>query len=119
MSGAVGDYVAENLVADERQVSDQIGDLWAHKFIIKTQRRIDHALAGQDDRVLLRRAADQALLAHGFGFMQKSESAGGSNVRDVMSVGQDLGESLASDERMGEINGVGNRIIFRRIDPDE
>src|ERR1700687_1973344 len=119
VAGAIGGHVAENLVADERQIADQIQNFVPDKLIRETQRRIYQTVAGQHQRVLRRRPANQPLLAHGFGLMQKSKGPCRSNVGDVVPVGQGLSESLASNQRMWKIDGVGNRIAVRRKNTDE
>src|SRR5258708_21730949 len=119
MTSAIGDYVTQNLVPDQRQVSNQIQNFVAHKLVVETQRGIHHSIAGQHNRVLVGSSADQPLLAHGFGLMQKSECPRRSNVGNVIPVGQSLRESLAPDQRMRKVDSVRNRVVLLRIHRDE
>ncbi len=108
MSSAVGDNVPQNSLSDQRQIANQIQNLVAHELVWKAQRRIDDAVAGQNDRVLFGCAANQALLAHDFRFVKKTERPCRSDFRKVMAIRQFQGAALAANQRMWEIDGVGN-----------
>ena len=67
--------------AQQRQVADQVQDLVPHEFIREAQRRIHQAVAGQHNRIFLGGAANQSLLPHGVGFVQKTKGSGRRDLR--------------------------------------
>ena len=86
--GTVGDYVPQDLFTQQCQIADQVQNFVAHKFIGKAQWWIHQAVAGKHNRVFLGRAANQALLPHGIGFVQKTERPGSCDLRAIVSVRQ-------------------------------
>src|SRR6266481_3078551 len=60
-------------------------------------------------------AANQALLPHGVGLVQKSEGSGRSDLCPVVSIREVNPESLFSDQGMGEIDGIRHGIGIGRI----
>src|SRR5439155_139821 len=90
-----------------------------HEFVIKSQRRIYQAVAGQHQRVFAGCPADQPLLAHGFSLMQKPKRTCRSDFRNVVPIRQFKRESLATNQRMGEIDLVRDGIGLRWVNTDE
>jgi DNA-binding MarR family transcriptional regulator len=91
----------------------------AHEFVGKTQWRVQHFVAVHHDGILGRSAADQPLLPHGIGFMQKSESARRRDLLQITAIGQAHAEALLANERVRKVDRIRNRIDICRIHGDE
>src|SRR5579863_10335695 len=110
VTGAVGDHFAENLLAQQREISDQVENLVAHEFVGETERAVLDAVAREHDAVFPRRSANQSHVAHGLLVLARAEGAGGGNVLQVAAVGKFYLEGFFADERVREVDGVRNRI---------
>src|ERR1022692_2079110 len=115
VAGGVGHYRTQYLFPDQRQVTDQVQYLVAYKLVIKTQWGVQNFVAVQHDGILHRRPADQSLLPHGIGFMQKSESARRRYFTQIAAVRQPHAEALLANEWVRKIDRIRNRINVRRI----
>ena len=73
--------------------------LWRTNSSGEAQRRIQHLIAVQHDGILGGRSADQSLLPHGIGFMQKSKGARRRNLLQIAAISQAHAETLLADER--------------------
>src|SRR5262245_62835865 len=74
VSGSIGDQSSENRLSDQRKIAKQIEDLVAHEFVRETQRSIvQHSLFGQDNRVLQRTTAYQAIRLELFNLVINAE----------------------------------------------
>ena len=85
MASAVCGQAPENLLAHEREVSEEVENLVTHEFIRIPQRRlVEHALVGEHDRVFKRSATDQARCLESFDFMVETERPGRRDERAVV-----------------------------------
>src|SRR5438552_13708507 len=116
---AVSNYIAENLFTQQGQVTDEVKHFVAHELIIKAQGRIHETVSREDYSIFRRSTANQSLLAHGVGFMQKAKSARRCNLPNVVSIGQVDRESLLTDKGVGKVDGVRNRIALGRVHGNE
>ena len=89
------------------------------KLVVETQRRIHDAVAGEDDGIVGRSAADETLLAENIGFVNEPERARGCNVFQIISVGEIDAKFFLADHRMREIDGVGDGIGVCGINRNE
>jgi len=119
VSGAVGFDVAEDALAEEGEVADEVEDLVADEFVREAQRRVVDAVVGEHDAVLTRRAAYESHVEHGALLLEEAEGARGRNLFDIGAVGELDAQSLAADERMREIDGVTDGVAVGRIYGDE
>jgi hypothetical protein len=69
------DDVADERVADERQVADHVEDLVADELVLEPQGVVQHAGVAEDDRVVERAAERQAALPQHLDFLQEAERA--------------------------------------------
>src|SRR5579872_99490 len=115
MARAVRNYVPQNLFPQQRQITNEVQHLVPHKLIIKSQRRILHAISGKHDTVLSRCPADQSHIAHLLLILSRAEGASRRDLAKVISVSQLHAEGFLADKPMRKINGVRDRIGFRRI----
>ena len=79
---AVRDQVADDRIADERQVANRIEDLVADELVLEAQRVVQHARLTQHDRILQRAAQRQAILPQHFYVLEERERAGRGNYLD-------------------------------------
>ncbi len=105
-------------MADQSQIADQVEHFMADEFVVKAKRAILHRAAAKNNRVLFRRAANQAHVPQHLLIFAKAEGSGSRNLGAVRSGGQVDGECLAAN-RMGEKDVVGNGVAFAGIDGDE
>ena len=75
VAAAVRDDVADDRVADERQIADDVEDLVADELVLEAQRVVEHAGLAEHDRVVERAAEGEALLAQRLDFLQEPERA--------------------------------------------
>ena len=118
VAGSLGNHVALDAFACQRQVADQIEDFVADKFIGKTEGPVLHALTGQDDCVFWRGAANQSHVAKLFFILAKAEGAGGGELSGVGSGIQIQLKRFFADGR-GKVDGVGNAVAIAGIDADK
>src|SRR5580698_6873335 len=119
VSSAVGFDVAEDTLAEQGQIADQVEDLVADELILEAQRRVVDALAGEYHAVLARSATDEAHVQHRVLLLEEAEGSGGGDLADVAAVGKLNLEGFATDQRVREVDGVAHRVAFCRIDPDK
>ena len=130
VAGAIGDHAAQDAVAEQRQVSDQVQHLVADELIVIAQGAVGDAVACEHDGVFFRGAADQSHLAHLLRLMQKSEGARGGDVAAV-EIAVEVGDAsrgarhqldlktFFADQRMRKIDGVGDGVSVGRVEGDE
>ena len=91
----------------------------AHKFVGEAERAILDSIASQHNAIFARGPANEAHIAHGLFVLAGAKRARRRNVTQIASVGQFHLKGLFSDEWMGKIDRVGDRIHVGRIDSDE
>ncbi len=119
MSGAVGLDVAQNALAEEREVADEVQHLVAHELVGEAQRRVVDTVAREHNAVIARCAADKAHVQHRALLLEEAEGTGSGNVFHVAAVGQLDLEALAADQGMREIDSVADGVALSGIDADE
>src|SRR6185295_10220110 len=62
VAGAVGYEVADDGIADEREIADGVEDLMADELVLETERVVEHAGLAEDDGILQRAAEREAVL---------------------------------------------------------
>src|SRR5579872_4694016 len=118
MSGAICDYLAQDVMPEQSQVADEIENLVAHEFVGKAQRTIPDAGIGKHNRIFFRRAADQPHVAQFTFVSQKTECASWGNVALVSVAGEIEIENLQANGTR-KIDGVRNRITIGGIHTQE
>jgi len=103
--------MADQRMAEKRQVADEIQDLVADKFVLETEGPADDFLVIKDDRIVQASPEGQAALPEVRYIPQEPESPGGSNLFEKNLSGQSERNLLPADERMGKINGIGQAKI--------
>ena len=84
VSGAVGHHAPQHLVANQREIADQVQHLVPHKLVGETQRPVLDPFPGEHDGVLFAGAADQSHVAQSLRLMQESEGARRGNVARII-----------------------------------
>ena len=118
MASSLGNHVALDAFACQRQIADQIENFVADKFIGKPEGTILHSLTGQDDGIFWRSAANQAHVAELFLIFTETEGARGGELRSIGTGIQVELKRLSADGR-GKINGIRNAVAIARIHADE
>jgi hypothetical protein len=116
--GALGHDAAEYAMSGEGQVPNQVKHFMAHKLVVKAQWAILNCAPAENNRVLLRRPADQPHITQHLLIFAKAEGAGGRDLSAVRSRGQIDGKCLAPDG-IGEIDVIGDGVAFAGIDGDK
>ena len=84
MTGPLGNHVAQQRLANERQVANQVQRLVPAAFVIEAKAAwIEHAAAVEADRIVQRRAANQAHVAHLVQLVLEPESPRRRNLRGI------------------------------------
>src|SRR5271157_1783164 len=117
--GAIGFDVAQNALAEQRQVPDQVEHLVAHEFVRVTQRRIVDSIAREHDTVLPRGATDEAHVQHVALLVEKTKGSSGGDLPNVAAVGKFDLEAFAADQWMREVDGVADGIALTRENSNE
>ena len=115
--GAMRDDVADDRMADERQVADDVENLVTDELVLEPQ-RVQHAGVANDDGVLERAAQRQAVLAQHLHFLQEAERARRRDALREALLGDPLGARLVAQQRMVEADRVADLEVIRRIDRD-
>ena len=105
MAGSIRHQPSQHRLADEREVPKQVERLMPHELILKTQRRIvEDSCLRQNDCVLQRAAADQAVRLQLLHLMIEAEGSRGRNEIRVAGTGELDVEALLSNQRMWKID---------------
>lgn len=118
MTSSLGNHVALDAFARQRQIADQVENFVADKFVRKAQRAILHAFTGQDDCIFRTSAANQSHVAKLFFILAKTEGAGGGQLSGV-GTGIQIQLKRFSADGCGKIDGIGNAIALAGINADE
>src|SRR6185437_923953 len=105
-------------MAGKRKIADQVEHLVANELIRKAQAPVLHAVAGQDDSVFFRGAADQSHVAQHELVFAEAEGARRRDLRSVRISSQVDRVFLPSDRR-GKVDLVGDAVTIARIDADK
>jgi len=109
VSCTIGDQAAQDRLADQGEIPQQIESLVPYKLVSKTKRGIVHyAGLGEDNRILERSASDQTPGLKLFHVVVKTECARRRDTCRVIRTCQLDLDALLSDERMWEIDGILN-----------
>src|SRR5580698_532735 len=107
VSGALGDDVAENVVAGEGEIADEVEDLVADKLVVEAQGAVENAHAVENDCAGFGYAANQPHVSELLFVFLEAEGAGRGDLGAIVARRQIDDEALAADGR-GEINLVGD-----------
>ena len=118
VSSALGDDMAEDVVAGESEVTDEVEDLVAGELVGEAEVAVEDALAGEHDDAFFGGAADEAHVAEHFFVFAPAEGAGGGDFALVGAGGEVDDVSLATDGRR-EVDFVRDGVAVARIDSDE
>lgn len=118
VAGAVGDDAADNLLANQGEIADEIENFVADEFIGEAQRAIAWTLGREDNHVLIAGAADEAHVAQIALILKKAKGARGRDFALVASGREINFEVLCADGR-GEVDGIGDGVSVGGIDADE
>ena len=94
---------------EQREVADQVEDLVAHELVPESKRPRQDPGVVEDDGVVEAAAAGEAAGAQLRHLAGEAERAGGSDPRGEFFGAEDEGQFLLPDERMGEVDLVGDR----------
>ena len=97
VSGALSDDMAENVMAGEGEVADEVEDLVAGELIAEAQVAVKDAVAREDDDAFFGGAADEAHVAQFLFVFAPAEGAGGGDFALVGAGGEINDVSLAAD----------------------
>jgi hypothetical protein len=118
VAGALGDDAAEDLVAGEGEVADEVEYFVADELVGKAERAADNAAAGDDDGVGVGDAADQAHVAEFLLVFAEAEGARGRDGFAVGAGGEVERDVLQADGR-GEVDAVGDGVAVAGVDAEE
>ena len=118
VAGAFGDDVAEDVMAGEGKVANEVEDLVAGELVAEAEIAVEDALAGEDDDTLFGGAADEAHVAEFLFVFTPAEGAGRGDFAFVGAGGEVDLVALAADGG-GEVDFVGDGIALAGIDADE
>src|SRR5258708_3753394 len=101
MTAAFGLHSAQQGHAEQGQVANNVENLVTHELIGPAQTRfIQHTVAGQNDRVIERAAANQVCASQRFDFFDKAKCSGGSDLSSKRTVTQSDRAMLHTDKWM-------------------
>jgi hypothetical protein len=118
MSGALGNDMAEDVMAGKGEIADEVEDLVAGELVAEAEGAILHAGAGEDDNTGFRSAADKAHVAELLFVFAEAERAGGGDFRLISAGSQIDHEALAADGR-GEVDAVRDGVAVAGVNADE
>src|SRR5579871_416170 len=119
MTGAVGNHVASNLLSQQRKIANQIQHLVAYELIAETQGAILDSVTGENDAILARCPSDQSHIPHRLLILARSKRASRRDVAQVAPVAERDLEGFFPDQRMREVDRVGDGITIAWVDGDE
>src|SRR5215472_14105531 len=119
MTGAVGNNFAQQLFSEQSQIADQIQHFVAHELVGEAQGGVFQAVPGQHNAIVARGAANQTHIAHGLLILTRTECAGSRDVFEIASVRQLDLECFFSNEGMGKIDRIRDRVGIGGVDGDE
>src|SRR5512143_412062 len=109
MAGLARLDVAGQRPSEKGKVTDEVKDLVAHELVTETQGSRDDALVIQHDGVVEVSAASEAARPHRLDVAGDPEGPGGSDPGRVLLGTHRQGQRLPTDDRMREIDLVGDR----------
>ena len=118
VSGALGYDVAEDVVAGEGEVTDEVEDLVAGELVGEAEVAVEDAVAAENDDAFFGGTADQAHVTQFLFVFAPTEGAGGGDFALVGAGGEVDGVSLTADGR-GEVDFVGDGVAVAGIHADE
>ena len=117
MPAALRANASQQSHSQQSEIANDVQNLVTHEFIAESQSRfIQHAVLGQDNRIVERAAADQIRPAQRFNFFDKPKSARRSNIARKRAVIQSDRAMLHADERMRKIDGAIDLVNIRWLD---
>src|SRR5437899_4821765 len=117
VAGVARDDVADDGPPEQRQITDEIEHFVPNELVAVAEAVQDAPLA-YADRVLERRSAGQAPLAHRSQVLEKAVRAGGSEVLDEHLLRRRARERLGADGRMVVVKGIADPEHVGRDDLD-
>ena len=117
MAAAMHDQVAQNRMADERQVANHVQNLVADELVLEPK-RVEHAGLAEHDGVLERAAERQAALPQHFDFLQEAERARRRDLVDEHLLVEIQRLLLVPQQRVVEADGVADLEAVGRIERD-
>src|SRR5258708_25496478 len=118
MSCTVSHDASDNLLAQQRQITNQIQYLMADKLVRKAKRTILDAFTREHDYILFRSAAYQSHVFHRLLFMEKSKGTSGCELFVVKIAGKINLKRLFA-YRKCKIDLVSDGVAVGRIGSDE
>ena len=109
VTGALGDDVAFDAAASQREIADEVEHLVADVFIFEAERAVFRAFGADDDGVVRSGAANQTHVAKHLLVSFVSEGAGGGDFGAV-GLGGQVDACLLLSDGSGEVDGVLNAI---------
>src|SRR6476661_2974753 len=119
MSGSVGNQMSDKGQTQKGEVTDEIQDFMAHKFVGKPQTGlIQDPVLRKDDRVLEIASTTKSTGPERFNFLQEPEGPCFRDLGRKRMCGMLIRIGLGSDQRMVILDRIGNSWRGRRLDPD-
>ena len=115
VAGAMRDDVTDDGISDQRQVTDDIENLVADEFVVKTQ-RVQHAGVADHDRILERAAESKTVLPQPLHFLEEAEGARRGDVVREGGFGNAFRARLVPQQRMIEADRVADLEVIRGVD---
>ena len=118
VSSAFGDDVAEDVVAGEGEVANEVEDLVAGELVREAQVAVENAVAAENDDAFFCGPTDQAHVAQFLFVFAPAEGARRGDFALVGTGGEVDGVALAAD-RVREVNLVGDGVAVAGVDAYE
>src|SRR4026208_336750 len=119
MSGSVGNQMSDKGQTQKREVTDEVQDLMAYKFVGKPQTGfIQDPVLRKGDRVLEIAATAKSAGPERFNFLQEPEGPGFSDLGRKRMRGMIIRIGLRADHGMVVLDRIGNPWRGRGLDPD-
>src|SRR2546427_3092499 len=116
MPGAVRDEMADDRMADEREVADGVENLVADELVLEPQRVVEPTRFAQHDGVLERAAERQTVLAQHLDVLEERERARRRDLLHERGLGDTDGPRLMAEQRMVVADAVGDLEVIRRVE---
>ena len=110
--------MADDRIADEREIADRIEDLVADEFVLESQRVVENAGFAEDDSVFERSAERQAVLPQHLDVLEKREGARWRDLVHERLLGDPHRSRLVPEQRMVVADAVGHLEVIGRIERD-
>src|SRR5207249_6354442 len=118
VAGAMRDQVADDGIADQRQITDRVENLVADKLVFEPQGVVEDAGLAEHYRILERPAERQTVLPEHLDVLEERERPCRRDLLDERLLGDPQRAGLMPQERMVVADAVRDLEVIRRIERD-